>query len=142
MAEEKIYGFESVAGKMLKIAIIAVMAVFLALPLKNSKPEFSTMIIISGCLLILGCAVSKISSIVEVVASVKKYMGDEAVYLGILMKIIAITYIAEFGASICRDSGYSAIGNQVEFFGKIMILAVSMPIITTLLETISSIMGK
>lgn len=127
---------------MLKIAIIAVMAVFLALPLKNSKPEFSTMIIISGCLLILGCAVSKISSIVEVVASVKKYMGDEAVYLGILMKIIAITYIAEFGASICRDSGYSAIGNQVEFFGKIMILAVSMPIITTLLETISSIMGK
>lgn len=127
---------------MLKIAIIAVMAVFLALPLKNSKPEFSTMIIISGCLLILGCAVSKLGSIIEVVVSVKKYMGDEAVYLGILMKIIAITYIAEFGASICRDSGYSAIGNQVEFFGKLMILAVSMPIITTLLETISSIMGK
>ncbi len=139
---QKIYGFESVAGKMLKVAIIAVMAVFLALPLKNSKPEFSTIIIISGCLLILGCAVSKISSIVDVVVSIKKYMGDEAVYLGILMKIIAITYIAEFGASICRDSGYSAIGNQVEFFGKIMILAVSMPIITTLLETISSIMGK
>ena len=130
------------AGKMLKVAIIAVMAVFLALPLKNSKPEFSTIIIMSGCLLILGCAVSKISSIVDVVVSIKKYMGDEAVYLGILMKIIAITYIAEFGASICRDSGYSAIGNQVEFFGKIMILAVSMPIITTLLETISSIMGK
>nr|WP_256442234.1 SpoIIIAC/SpoIIIAD family protein [Eubacterium sp. MSJ-13] len=127
---------------MLKIAIIAVMAVFLALPLKNSKPEFSTMIIISGCLLILGCAVSKLGSIIEVVVSVKKYMGDEVVYLGILMKIIAITYIAEFGASICRDSGYSAIGNQVEFFGKLMILAVSMPIITTLLETISSIMGK
>ena len=139
---QKIYGFESVAGKMLKVAIIAVMAVFLALPLKNSKPEFSTIIIISGCLLILGCAVSKISSIVDVVVSIKKYMGDEAVYLGILMKIIAITYIAEFGAAICRDSGYSAIGNQVEFFGKIMILAVSMPIITTLLETISSIMGK
>ena len=127
---------------MLKIAIIAVMAVFLALPLKNSKPEFSTIIIICGCLLILGCAVAKSSGIIDVVASVKKYMGDEAIYLGILMKIIAITYIAEFGAAICRDSGYSAIGNQVEFFGKIMILAVSMPIITTLLETISSIMRK
>ena len=85
---------------------------------------------------------TKIGGIIDVVAGVKKYMGDEAVYLGILMKIIAITYIAEFGAAICRDSGYSAIGNQVEFFGKIMILAVSMPIITTLLETISSIMRK
>lgn len=30
---------------MLKIAIIGVMAVFLALPLKESKPEFSTLII-------------------------------------------------------------------------------------------------
>ena len=127
---------------MLKIAVIGVMAVFLALPLKSSKPEFSTLIIISGCLLILGCAVTKIGEIVNVIVSVKKYMGEESVYLGILMKIIAITYIAEFGASICRDSGYSAIGNQVEFFGKIMILAVSMPIITTLMETISSIMGK
>ena len=127
---------------MLKIAIIAVMAVFLALPLKNSKPEFGTVIITCGCLLILGCAVTKIGGIIDVVAGVKKYMGDEAVYLGILMKIIAITYIAEFGAAICRDSGYSAIGNQVEFFGKIMILSVSMPIITTLLETISSIMRK
>lgn len=127
---------------MLKIAVIGVMAVFLALPLRENKPEFSTLIIISGCLLILGCAVSKISDIIEVIGSVKKYMGEESVYLGILLKIIAITYIAEFGASICRDSGYSAIGNQVEFFGKIMILAVSMPIITTLLETISSIIGK
>lgn len=127
---------------MLKIAIIAVMAVFLALPLKNSKPEFGTIIIICGCILILGCVVTKIGGIIDVVAGVKKYMGDEAVYLGILMKIIAITYIAEFGAAICRDSGYSAIGNQVEFFGKIMILSVSMPIITTLLETISSIMRK
>lgn len=127
---------------MLKIAIIAVMAVLLALPLKNSKSEYSTIIIICGCLLILGCAVSKIGGIIDIVSGVKKYMGDEAVYLGILMKIIAITYIAEFGASICRDSGYSAIGSQVEFFGKIMILSVSMPIITALLETISSIVGK
>ena len=121
---------------MLKIAIIGVMAVFLALPLKESKPEFSTLIIISGC------AVSKIAEIIRVITKINKYMGEQSVYLGILFKIISITYIAEFGASLCRDSGYSAIGNQVEFFGKIMILAVSMPIITTLFETISSIMGK
>ena len=127
---------------MLKIAIIAVIAVFLALPLKNSKPEFGTIIIICGCILILGCAVTKIGGIIDVVAGIKKYMGDEAVYLGILMKIIAITYIAEFGPAICRDSGYSAIGNQVVFFGKIMILSVSMQRINDLTETISSNMRK
>ena len=55
---------------MLKIAIIGVMAVFLALPLKESKPEFSTLIIISGCMLILGCAVSKIAEIIRVITKI------------------------------------------------------------------------
>lgn len=66
---------------MLKIAIIGVMAVFLALPLKESKPEFSTLIIISGCMLILGCAVSKIAEIIRVITKINKYMGEQSVYL-------------------------------------------------------------
>lgn len=65
---------------MLKIAIIGVMAVFLALPLKESKPEFSTLIIISGCMLILGCAVSKIAEIIRVITKINKYMGEQSVY--------------------------------------------------------------
>lgn len=72
---------------MLKIAIIGVMAVFLALPLKESKPEFSTLIIISGCMLILGCAVSKIAEIIRVITKINKYMGEQSVYLGILLRL-------------------------------------------------------
>ena len=60
-------------------------------------------------------------------------------YLGILLKMIGITYVAEFGANLCSDAGYNAVAEQIEFYGKLMVLAVSIPILMTLIETISSI---
>ena len=47
-----------------------------------------------------------------------------------------ISYVAEFSSGICRDAGYGAIGKQIEIFGKLSILAVSMPIVLALLETL------
>ena len=51
------------------------------------------------------------------------------------MKMIGIAYVAEFSSGICRDAGYGSIGTQIEIFGKLSILAVSMPVVLALLET-------
>lgn len=51
--------------------------------------------------------------------------------------MVGITYVAEFSSNLCRDAGFGAIGNQIEFFGKVMIIAVSMPVIKSLIQTIS-----
>ena len=58
------------------------------------------------------------------------------VYLNTLLKMTGITYIAEFSSGICKDAGYGALGNQIEIFGKLSILAVSLPVILALLETL------
>ena len=124
---------------MLKIAAIGVMAAFLAIPLKKEKAEFSLLIIVAACLLILALAFGKIQEIVEVVRQVEQYLGKGAAYVGILLKMVGITYVAEFAANLCSDAGYKAVADQIEFYGKLMILAVSVPILMTLLKTISSL---
>ena len=53
------------------------------------------------------------------------------------MKIVGVSYIAEFASHVCRDAGYGAVGSQIEIFGKLTVLAVSMPILTALLETLN-----
>ena len=53
-----------------------------------------------------------------------------------LLKMAGITYIAEFASGICKDAGYGAIGTQIEIFAKLSILAVSMPVLLALLETL------
>ena len=44
--------------------------------------------------------------------------------------------ISEFSANLCKDAGYQAVAGQIEMFGKLSILAISMPVILVLLETI------
>ncbi len=124
---------------MLKVAIIGVMAVFLAIPLQKEKAEIGMLVILSACLILLSLSLGKIEEIVAMVHQVESYLGSASLYVGILLKMIGITYIAEFGANLCNDAGYHAVANQIEFYGRLMILAVSIPILMTLIDTISSI---
>ena len=62
------------------------------------------------------------------------------VYLAALFKMAGITYIAEFTSGICKDAGYSAVGTQVEMVGKLAILAVSAPVVLSLVETLKVFM--
>ena len=52
--------------------------------------------------------------------------------------MIGSTYVADFAAGICKDAGYGAISSQIEFFGKISVLATGTPVLLALFETIRS----
>jgi stage III sporulation protein AD len=57
-----------------------------------------------------------------------------------ILKIIGIGYITEFSANICVDSGSSSIGDKILLAGKVVILVLSLPIITSLINIIVEIM--
>ena len=61
-------------------------------------------------------------------------------FLKILLKITGIAILTEFAVSICKDCGETAIANKVDLGGKIVIISISIPIITALLELILQIM--
>ena len=133
------YGMQEKEDGMLKVAIIGVMTVFLAIPLQKEKAEIGMLVILSACLILISLSLGKIEEIVAMIHQVESYLGNASLYIGILLKMVGITYIAEFGANLCNDAGYHAVGNQIEFYGRLMILAVSIPILMTLIDTISSI---
>ncbi|MDY3919624.1 MAG: stage III sporulation protein AD [Candidatus Limivivens sp.] len=121
---------------MVKIGILGLTGVLTALLLKEVKPGFSAFLSMATCILIFYYTVSKLSYVADTVESLKQYMDLKDAYLKILLKMVGITYIADFSSSLCRDAGYSAVAGQIEFFGKISILALSTPVLTALLETI------
>ena len=53
-----------------------------------------------------------------------------------MLKMIGITYIAEFSSGICKDAGYQTIAAQIEIFSKLTILAMGLPVLLALLETV------
>lgn len=118
------------------IAVIGIVSVLMAVQFKSLKGEYGTYLVMAAGLVIFFYGVTKLDTILEIARQVQNYISINSVYLTALMKMIGITYIAEFASGICKDAGYGSIGTQIEIFGKLSILAVSMPILLALLETL------
>ena len=58
----------------------------------------------------------------------------------LLIKITGIAFLTEFAVSICKDSGETAIANKMDMGGKVVIVSMSIPIISGLLETIIKVL--
>lgn len=123
------------------ISIIGIAAVLMAVQLKGLKGEYGIYLAAAAGLVIFFYSAGKLQVIVEVARRIEEYIKINNVYLTTLLKMIGITYIAEFSAGICKDAGYGALGTQIEIFGKLSILAVSMPILLALMETIQGFLS-
>ena len=97
--------------------------------------------IMAAGLFILAFAVGKFSYLYESLKKIQQYVPVDTTYMNILMKMIGITYIGQFSAGICKDAGYSAVAGQIEIYERLAVLAISMPILTALLETIHGFLG-
>lgn len=126
---------------MLQAAMIGIAGVLLALQIKAVKPEFAVYLSIATSVFLLFLAAQRLEIVVESVKLIQSSISIQSSYIQVLLKIIGITYIAEFASDICLDAGYAAIAGQIGVFSKLSILAVSMPIITALLDTIQGFLG-
>lgn len=121
---------------MITIAVVGITAVMLAVQMKGVKGEYATYLAAAAGCFIFFYGVSKMETIFDAMGQVQEFIRVNRIYLTTLIKMTGITYIAEFASGICKDAGYGAIGSQIEIFGKLSILAVSMPIVLALMETL------
>lgn len=120
------------------IAVTGIIAVIMAVSLKGLKVEYGAYVVMAAGLLIFFYGMGKLTSILDTMKEIQNYIKINNIYLSTLIKMIGITYIAEFAAGICKDAGYGAVGTQIEIFGKLSVLAVSMPILLALIETLQA----
>lgn len=121
---------------IIQAAVLGITAVTLAVQLKPLRQEYSVYLILAAGLVIGFLSISRLELILDTVRAIGSQIRVKNIYLGTLLKMVGITYIAEFASGICRDAGFSALGTQVEMFGKLSILAVSAPVLQALLETL------
>ncbi len=126
---------------LIGIMLFAIMAAIIATQLKSVKSEYSTLISITACIVIFFFILTKLSVVMDVISVIKSYISIDDIYLGTLLKIVGISYIVQFSSDICKECGYGAIANQIQIFGKITVLVISMPIVLALLETVRVILA-
>jgi stage III sporulation protein AD len=122
-----------------QIVAIGIIAVVIILVLKSQKQEIAILVsIITGIVIFLLVA-GKLSAILELFNTYINRVNIDSIYFSTLIKIIGIAYVAEFGAEICKDAGENSVASKIELAGKVIIAALSVPILTSLLELMINI---
>ena len=121
---------------VMQIGIIGVIGAVLAVQFKGGKTEYGIFMSVAVSIFLFACIVDRLEIFVSTVEQIGSYIDMDAGYLSVMLKMIGVTYIAEFSSGICRDAGYQTIAVQIEIFSKLTILALGMPVLLALLETI------
>jgi stage III sporulation protein AD len=83
---------------------------------------------------------TQLESILTMIMSLAGKIQMESTYLSIVFKIVGIAYISEMGYQLCKDAGEEAIGSKVQLAGKMMIFALSAPVILALMDLITQVL--
>ena len=126
---------------MIQVALLGVIGVLFAIQLKQEKSDVAICICIVISLLIFIEIATDLGTIVDTIREIEGYINIESSYIVTLIKMLGITYLAEFSSGICKDAGYHSISSQIEMFGKITIVVLSLPILLALLRTLQEFFG-
>jgi stage III sporulation protein AD len=136
----KVYSEWGIKVEIIQIVGLGIVATILIIVLKAQKPELAVQISIVTGIIVFFLVAGKISTVIELLDSYTRKANIDMDYLTTLLKIIGIAYIAEFGAEVCKDAGEGAIASKIELAGKVIIIVIAVPIITSLLDLITRIM--
>ena len=126
--------------QMIQIVGVGLVATVLIIILRRQKPEIAVQVSIMTGVVIFMLLASKLSAVIDLLEDYADKAQIKPIYFTTVLKITGIAYIAEFGAEICRDAGEGSIASKIELAGKVIIVVLAAPIITSLLDLIIEVM--
>lgn len=119
-----------------RIAAVGLIGAAMAIVLRKDNPTFSMFVGAATGIVIFLMTIPHIENALGLLTTIEQKAATSFIYAPILLKIVGICYIAEFGASALRDAGESGIASKVEFGGKMLILALAAPVVIKLLDEV------
>lgn len=119
--------------KIIGVGFIALIAIII---IKQYKPEFAIYISLGAGAIILAMIIDKLVNVISMLQTISNKSGVNSNFLSLLLKMTGIAFLTEFAVSICKDSGEAAIASKIELGSKVIIISMSIPIISSLLDVV------
>lgn len=120
--------------EMLKVIGVGLALVVTVTILKQTKPELVPIVLMAGCVILSLFIVNMLEDVFGVFTKILETTHIDSGLFIILLKIVGIGYLAEFGSNICADSGNSSVASKIQLAGKLTIFMLSIPIISKLID--------
>ncbi len=126
--------------ELLKITAVALAGVMTAALLKSVNRDISIYVVFATVIIIFLSVIDRLADIFTFLEDMYDSVAYGRTFFPVMIKVLAVAYITDLTAQLCKDAGEGAIGSKVELAGKVIIFAVSMPVLTAILEMISSLL--
>ena len=124
--------------RILGLCLVITIAIIVV---RQTKPELAVLVGVAGSIVLFFYILDMLEQVFGVFEYILDITGLDPQLFVVLLKIVGVGYLTEFGANICSDSGNSAVASKILLAGKLAIFVLSIPIIKSLIEIIASIMA-
>ena len=124
---------------IIKIIGIGFITLIITIILKEYRKEYAILSIVVGGSIILFLSLDILKNIIGFIEELSKNSYYKN-FISLLLKITGISILTEYAISICKDSGETAIANKIDFGGKLIVISLSIPVISTALESLTSLL--
>lgn len=123
-------------------AAAALLAVVLGLCLDKQGKDMALLLTMAVCVMVLAAAISYLRPVVAFLQQLQLLGNLNNSMVWTLLKIVGIGLLSEIASMVCADAGRASLGKSLQILASCVILWLSIPIFTVLLELIQSILGE
>ena len=125
---------------IIKATAIVLIALMLYLTLTKFEKDFSLLLTITVCCMVSISAMEYLSPVIRFFETLQDMASLDPELVKIILKSIGISLLSEMACMICVDSGNSALGKSLQLLATAVILWISIPLFTSLIELIENIL--
>lgn len=120
---------------------MVLLAVILCLALGKQGKEMGLLLTLAVCAIVGTLAIGYMRPVIEFVQQLRAIGQLDIGTLEILLKVVGIGIIGEIVSMVCSDAGNAALGKSLQLLSTAVILWLSLPLLTQLLELMQQILG-
>lgn len=125
---------------LIKVIGIGFTTLIITMLLKQYKKEYAIFPILIGGSIIIFFSIDTLKNIIDFINDLSSHSNYNKNFITLLLKITGISILTEYAVSICKDTGETAIANKIDFGGKVIVISLSIPVISTALESLTSLL--
>lgn len=115
-------------------------AVILGIIISKQGKDFTLLLTASVCTMVAAAAIMHLTPVMEFIQRLEQIGDLNNEVIGVLLKCVGISVVTEIAALICVDAGQSAMGKALQLLGTAVILCLSVPIFSSLLDLVEDIL--
>lgn len=122
--------------EIVRVVGIGMVAVVLLAVLRPVRPELAVLLACAAGAYILFLVLGWIGPVLQLLRELALRANVNFQFLNLILKIIGVAYLAEFGAQVARDAGEGSVAAKIELAGKVIVLALAVPIFAAVMEVV------